>query len=237
VSAPIVETYDGFLVARDDLYPGGTKSRFVPQLFEDADEVVYATPAQGGAQFALAYTAHRLGKRCTLFVAERKQPHDRAWEAKALGATIVQVSNGYLSVVQARARAYCEATGTKLAPFGMDLPEAVEAIAAAALQSGAEPTEVWCAGGSGVLGRALSKAWPRASINVVMVGRKAEPVPGAKHIFFPKPFEWRAEQPPFPSDPHYDAKVWQTMTSIVPTARRSRCLMWNVAGPAIKKGP
>jgi hypothetical protein len=34
---------------------------------------------------------------------------------------------------------------------------------------------------------------------------------------------------PFPSDPHYDAKAWETMT-----ARKGpgRVVFWNVAGPA-----
>ena len=35
--------------------------------------------------------------------------------------------------------------------------------------------------------------------------------------------------PPFPSDPHYDAKAWETMT-----ARKGpgRVVFWNVAGPS-----
>ncbi len=76
-AVPVLEEHNGIGVVRDDLFPGGTKSRFIPRLFEHADEVVYATPAQGGAQYALAYCAHQLGKRATLIVAERRQPHAR----------------------------------------------------------------------------------------------------------------------------------------------------------------
>lgn len=223
---PVVQVVDGIAVIREDLYPGGTKSRYIPRLFDNAEEVVYATPAQGGAQFALAFCAHQLGKRATLFVAKRGQPHPRALEAKRLGATVVQVEPGYLNVVQARARQYCDATGATLAPFGMDVPEAIEVIAAAALATGEKPDEVWCAGGSGVLGRALRAAWPHADVNVVMVGRNGEPVPGARHIRFPRPFDWRAAQPPFPSDPHYDAKAW--MVCQQKRARKGRVLFWNV---------
>lgn len=228
---PIVETHEGVRVVRDDLFPGGTKARFIPQLYEGADEMVYATPAQGGAQYALAFCAQRLGKRCTLFVAKRKTPHPRAFEAKRLGAKIVQVEMGRLNVIQAYARRYCEDTGARLAPFGMDTPQAIETIAAAARSTGGEePDEVWCSGGSGVLGRSLRAAWPNAAVHVVMVGRETTPVPGADHIFFPHPFEWRAEQPPFPSDPHYDAKAWWVCRE---RKRGKRVLFWNVAGPAV----
>ena len=47
--------------------------------------------------------------------------------------------------------------GARLAPFGFDVPEAIESIAAAARSIGEEPDEVWCAGGSGVLARGLAQ--------------------------------------------------------------------------------
>jgi cysteine synthase len=155
---PQLIEHDGILVVRDDLLPGGTKARFLPVLFEDADEVVYASAAEGGAQTALATVAAQLGKRATIFVAKRAHPHPRALMAKRLGAKIMQVSPGYLSTVQARAREYSRQIGAKLVPFGVDMPEAIETVAAAARSIGIEPDEVWCASGSGVLARALAKA-------------------------------------------------------------------------------
>lgn len=232
---PIVEEHDGILVVRDDLYPGGTKARFIPQLFDGADEVVYASPAQGGAQYALAYVAHQLGKRATLFVANRKQPHDRQFEAKRLGAKIVLVDPGYLGVVQKRAQQYCEATGARLAPFGMDLPEAIDVISSAAMSLKIEPAEVWCSAGSGTLCRSLIKAWPNARHIAVAVGRDIPPedVGGAQVIRYPKPFEAHAlTVPAFPSDRHYDAKAFE-----IAKARRSRTglvVFWNVTGPPSK---
>jgi hypothetical protein len=64
-------------------------------------------------------------------VARRATPHPRTVEAAQLGAKIVAVAPGYLSVVQARAREYCNQTGARLMPFGADMPEAINAIAAA----------------------------------------------------------------------------------------------------------
>jgi hypothetical protein len=203
-AAPVVVEHDGIAVVRDDLIGGGTKARYMARLFESAEEIVYATPAEGGAQTALAWTAREMGKKATLFVAKRKQPHARALMAKALGASVWQVAPGYLTVAQARARSYCEATGATLAPFGMDLPEAIEVISAAALSTGLEPDEVWCAGGSGVLARGLAQAWPRARRHVVQVGRElsSADVAGAAIHVHPLAFGKEARiAPPFPTRP------------------------------------
>lgn len=229
---PVVREYDGVRVIRDDLFLGGTKARFMPQLFEGVDEAVYASPPEGGAQTALAVAARQLGKRATIFVAARAKLHGRTLEAAKLGAKVIPVRPGYLSVVQARARDYAKASGARLIPFGVDLPEAVATLAAAARATNLDPDEVWCAAGSGVLARALAQAWPRARRHAVQVGRRLDPkeVANATIHVYPRPFSDAAKAlPPFPSDPHYDAKAWETLT-----ARKGpgRVVFWNVAGPA-----
>lgn len=232
MTKPVVIEHDGISVVRDDLYPGGTKARYLAHLFDQAGEVVYATPAEGGAQTALAHCAQAAGKKATLFVAKRAEPHPRALMAKRLGATVVQVSPGYLNVVQARAAEYAKAAGALLAPFGVDLPEAIEKIADAARSTGLEPDEVWCASGSGVLMRGLAMAWPNARRHSVQVGRDltAANVAGATIHKHALAFGQRCKvKPPFPSDPHYDAKAWE-----IAKARRGAGLVvfWNVTAPA-----
>jgi hypothetical protein len=233
-AAPIVTEHDGITVVRDDLFPGGTKARYLPQLFDGADEVVYASPAEGGAQFALATIAKALGKRATIFGADRDVPHPRQAQARLLGAKVVLVKPGYLSVVQARAKRYCEATGARLAPFGMDVPGASNQIAEAAwtIDMPYEPHEVWCAGGSGVLARGLQKAWPKATLHVVAVGRPLN-IAGAIMHGFPRPFAWAhtGDGVPFPADRHYECKAWQ-MCRQLGNAKFRRTLFWNVTGPA-----
>jgi hypothetical protein len=64
-----------------------------------------------------------------------------------------------------------ESSSPRLAPFGVDTPEATEAIAAAPRSVGIQPDEVWCASGSGVLARGLARAWPNARRHVVQVGQ------------------------------------------------------------------
>tara|TARA_R110000744_G_scaffold190140_1_gene309188 strand:- start:326 stop:1030 length:705 start_codon:yes stop_codon:yes gene_type:complete len=232
MTQPVVVVHSGISVVRDDLFHGGTKARFLPVLFEGVDEVVYATPAEGGAQTALAHTAAALGKRATIFVAKRAKTHNRALEAKRVGAKVMQVSPGYLTVVQARAREYCNRTGATLAPFGVNLPAAIDKIAEAALMTGLDPDEVWCASGSGVLARGLARAWPNARRHVVEVGRtlSTQEVAGATihkaGIDFSKALK---EKPPFPSCPHYDAKAWRICKS---RHGAGLVVFWNVTGPA-----
>lgn len=233
MNRPVVEKRDGIFVVRDDLFPGGTKARFVPELFRGAQEVVYGSPAEGGAQTALATVAARLGKRATIFVAARGARHPRTAHAARLGANVIEVRPGYLGVVKARAAEYCRATGARLAPFGMNLPEAVAIIAEAARATEEDPDEVWCASGSGVLIRSLAMAWPRAALHAVQVGRALAPeeVAGARIWPHPLPFgKAAAERPPFPSDPHYDAKAWGFCVRNATPGRR--ILFWNVTGPA-----
>jgi hypothetical protein len=114
MTAPILEMHHGIAVVRDDLFPGGTKARFIAQVFDGVQEAVYASPPEGGAQTAIATVARRLGKRATIFVAARTRPHPRTLEAARLGAKVVPISPGYLSVVQSRAREYCRNTGASL---------------------------------------------------------------------------------------------------------------------------
>lgn len=227
--APIMDMHRGVTVVRDDLFPGGTKARFIGKLFEGVQEAVYATPPEGGAQTALALTARTMGRKATLFVAERAKPHARTLEASRLGAKVIPVSPGYMTVVQSRAREYCRETGAFLIPFGVDFPEAIATIAEAARATGADPDEVWCAAGSGVLARGLALVWPEARRHVVQVGRELSPrdVAGATVHVHPKKFgETASIKPPFPSDPHYDAKAWEMCM-----AKRGpgRVLFWNVA--------
>lgn len=201
MTAPVVREHDGVLVVRDDLLPGGTKARFLGLLFEGADEAVYASPAEGGAQTALATVACSLGRRATIFVAARVKLHPRTLEAARLGARVVPIRPGHLSVVQARAREWSKRTGARLVPFGVDLPEAVTAIADAARSTGLDPDEVWCAAGSGVLARGLALAWPKARRHVVQVGRALSPSEVASSCIHVHPLlfgEVARSRPPFP---------------------------------------
>ena len=225
--APVIEQHEGVAVVRDDLLPGGTKMRALLPMMErqPAAEFVYASPAQGYAQVALAHCARLLGRRATIFTAARKAPHPLTLAAADAGAAVVPVPYGYLTVVQARARAYAAKHGADLVPFGVDDDQALAAIASAAVATGAQPREVWTATGSGVLTRALQRAWPQARFVAVVVGKEGCDTGRARRIVHPLPFERPAKVlPPFPSTPGYDAKVWEYIRAEAGPG----ALFWNV---------
>jgi hypothetical protein len=223
-----IREHEGFIVVRDDLITGGTKARALPVLMAGAcgGEYVYASPAVGYAQVALAHTAKAHGKKATIFCAHRQQKHSRTLEAAAAGAEIHEVRCGYMSVVRARAADYCRERGAKLLPFGLDDPAFIGELAKIARSATkTQPSEVWCAAGSGVLCRALQQAWPSASVNAVRVG--AGPNVGAARLFpAPETFGQDAKvKPPFPSCSNYDAKVWR----FIKWYGKPGALFWNVA--------
>jgi len=212
VPALAVDEIEGIRVVRDDHVLGGTKRRAMDRLVAsiDADELVYATPAYGFAQIALAGACRAAGKKATIFVAARSDRHPRTQLAADLGANIVEVKAGRLNVIQSRARKHCEETGAYLVPFGMDDEIFVDAMAQEiAALPGEAPTEVWCVAGSGTLTRALQRAFPDAVHHAVQIGRSPD-VGEAKLWKAPEAFEDDAtDPPPFPSCSNYDAKAWR----------------------------
>lgn len=207
-----IDEIEGIRVVRDDQVLGGTKRRALDRLVADieADELVYATPAYGFAQIALAGACRAVGKKATIFVAARSERHPRTQAAADLGANIVEVKAGRLNVIQSRARKHCEDTGAYQVPFGMDDEIFVDAMASVIAElPGPAPEEVWCVAGSGVLTRALQRAFPDASHHAVQIGRDPD-VGEAKLWKAPEAFEDDAtDPPPFPSCSNYDAKAWR----------------------------
>mgnify|MGYP003588332955 FL=1 len=224
---PVVEQHAGVLVVRDDLLPGGTKMRAILPLMQAqaAAEFVYASPAQGYAQVALAHCARHLGRRATVFTAARRVPHPLTLAAAQAGAKVVPVPCGYLSVVQSRARAYAADRGAFLIPFGAEDAASLQSIAQAAITTGLQPREVWSVAGYGVLTRALQLAWPQAQFVAVVVGREGCDTGRARRIVHPLPFGRMAKVlPPFPSAAGYDAKAWEYIRA----EAKPGALFWNV---------
>ena len=231
---PVVEEHQGIIVVRDDQIPGGTKSRYLLPLFQNFPHVVYASPACGGAQLSLAYCAQLTNRQATVFVAQRKQPHARTLEAKAAGAHVFQVSPGYLTNVQAKARRYAASTAAYYMEFGGESPEAIRVIAEAAARVKdlvGKLDEVWCAAGSGVLIRGLQCGLEAKRFFAVQVGHVLTPkeVSCADILVYPLPFDRESHYPvPFPSCRNYDAKAWEYCVRF----GKGRRLFWNVLGPS-----
>jgi hypothetical protein len=223
--SPIIEKHGGIFIVRDDYLPGGTKRRVAHLLLEGANEVVYASPAYGYAQIALAYAGRESGVSVTIFTAKRGKLHANTQQAKALGAKVVLVPYGYLSNVQAKARSYAAAVSARYLPFGFNYPEIRSALANIAASLPIKPDEVWSVAGSGTLTKALQCAWPTAQFYAVQIGAHAETNMAVRFIA-PEKFEHRAQAPPpFPSCPEYDAKAWRFIQRYASPG----ALFWNVA--------
>jgi threonine dehydratase len=222
---PKIIEHNSILVVRDDLLAGGSKRRALPALMDGAVGYVYASPVYGYAQIALAHAAREVGKRAVIFCAQRKEKHPRTLEAAAAGALVVAIRCGYMSVLRKHAKDFAQEHGFTLLPFGLDVPEFIEALADVARALPVRPKEVWCVAGSGCLSRALAMAWPKAMVHAVRVG--AEPEVGkAKLYIAPEKFEQDAKRPPpFPSCSNYDAKAWQFIRKYATPG----ALFWNVA--------
>jgi hypothetical protein len=222
-------------VVRDDLLEGGSKTRFLPFLVQGADEVVFGGPFCGGAPLALSVIGRKQGFRVTLFYAKRAELHRRQLAAQANGATLVFVSPGYMTNVQARAREYANGVGALFLPLGFDLPAAedpfVEVMRGVRAEHGGFD-QVWCAAGSGMLARCLSKAFPEAAVHAVAVGlasRHSAQQFGPSVTMHAYELEFEQEtkaSAPFPSCPNYDRKAWEHCRR----EAQGKVLFWNVLG-------
>jgi 1-aminocyclopropane-1-carboxylate deaminase/D-cysteine desulfhydrase-like pyridoxal-dependent ACC family enzyme len=231
---PIIEQHDGVTIACDHLLLGGTKTRYLPLLFEGTKELVYASSCQGGGQVAVAHVAKKLGKKATILAAQRAQPHRRQFEAMVLGANYLWVKCGYQNVLEANAKKYCLETGARLAPFGLgQTDDCLDIVTEAARKTGLKPVHVWVGAGSGATCRALAHAWPRATIHAVQCGHSltSEDVAGAAVHVFPRPYKWEApaDECPLPVDPVYEIKAWKTMLEWRDRVKpRGTVLFWSV---------
>jgi len=228
---PFLQRVGTLQVVRDDLMPGGTKARALSVLFDlEHREYVYASPVQGYAQVALAHCAKAAGCYAHIFCAARKEYHARTREALGLGAIIHELRPGYLSHVQAAARAFvAETPSARLLPFGLDDEAFIEALAGVgrrvARRLFAQPPEVWTVAGSGVLSRALQRVWPEADFHAIQIGH-APNIGRATLHRAPERFEDDARYPPpFPSCSNYDAKAWR----FIQEQAKPDALFWNVA--------
>jgi hypothetical protein len=230
---PIIEEIDGVLVVRDDLLDGGTKRRgfnFYIESFPNIDEWVYASPRQGYAQLALAYSCKDYGKRATVTIPKG----ERYWltdEAEKLGANIIEVPMGFLTNIQSKAKQYALRTEKcGIIPFGGDHPIIIEGIRKTALSLEIEPPkEIWTVMSSGVLSRGLQKAWPDAKVFGVQIGHGTTKEEMGRAIPIPKriPFHKECpinERPPFPSSLTYDSKAWKHIKEMA----SGGALFWNV---------
>ena len=188
-------------VFRDDVLEGGTKQRAMGVMIRDssADRFVYAGPAEGYAQVALAYVCKLYGKKSTVVLPRRRDRrlHALTVVAKSHGVNVVEVpprnnGNGVarLKDVQVYAENMVERHNMEkhegdvmeLLPFGLHCDEFVSELVQRLkecipeeLLSKDPPKRLWTVAGSAALLASFAKVWPSTKFMVVQVGKKIWP--------------------------------------------------------------
>lgn len=230
-----IEQHQGVSVLRDDLLPGGTKACFIGELLNPAfDCHVYASPVYGAFQIALAEYCRANGRNAVIFCAKRNEPHENTLKAKAAGARVLQVPHGYLSNVQAKARAFCSENNGQYLAFGAGVEIAIQRISERAANVFAEiggvPDEVFCAVGSGTLLAGIERAaqGSQCKITGVCVGaeHKGRVSENTVLVKYPAPFERPSKaKAPFKTSRNYDLKAWEYCLKL---RGGGSVLFWNV---------
>lgn len=232
-----IETHHGIHVVRDDLLVGGTKSILMSSILQEhIDEYVYASPVYGGFQIALSAHCQMKHKKATIFCAKRNVKHKNTLKCQEYGAQIIEVPFGYLSVVEKKAREYCQGKHTvQKIMFGAGTIEnkllISERMKRVLTQLGGEPDEVWCAVGSGTLiSGILLAVSDKVKVYGVQVGAEFKPDKEYSNLTilkYPKPFDYESKlKIDFPSTPNYDLKAFELCLQT--NRENKKVLFWNV---------
>lgn len=244
---PVLEYIEEYnvTVVRDDLLGTGSKTRFIDYLighspeFADKKEIVFGScPAQGWAQVSGPIVCKNYGKDFVVFMAARN-PDKYTFEQKSgiqLGTVYHWVPDGMLTVTQKRAKDYVAENPAEraLLPLGLEHPSVIQSIEKVARSLDIYPDVVWSVGSSGTLNRGLQNAWPKAEVRVVSVGHTMSEREIGRAIHHKSKYKFTQhvkgdDIPPYPSVPHYDAKVWGPFVEWRKNNPEGHALIWNVA--------
>ena len=231
---PVVEEYNGFHVVRDDKLGYGSKGRFIDYLVKtEGDEWVFGGANKvGWGPISLTHVCNKYGKKATFFMAKRSVPTWHQQQVLDMGGTIHWVDNGMLTVTKARARKYYErdTVSRRVLPLGLEHPTVLASIVKVARNLPVKPTEIWTVASSGTLNRGLQLAFPDVPAYAVEVGHKMSDYEKGRAITMRSSYAYdqkveESRMPPYPSEPYYDAKLWDFVVS----NGKKGALIWNVA--------
>lgn len=227
--APVVETYEGVRVVRDDLITG-SKVRGGDCLISRINQrtLVYVQPRTGLAGVSLLDVAKRHDKTVKLFMPSSKRISHHQACCIERGADYEFHRVAAMPNLNAIAKKWAEQNeDAYFIPLGLK-HEMVTAGIVKVASTIPEPQEVWTVVSTGVLHRALQIAWPNAEFHAVAVARnmKGGEVGHGNIISAPEPFTKSIKEglPPFPTIDTYDGKAWR----YIPKNSGRDILFWNV---------
>jgi len=226
---PVVETYDGIRVVRDDLITG-SKVRGGDCLISGLNHstLVYVQPRTGLAGVSLLDVAKRHNKRIKLFMPSSKRISHHQACCIERGAEYEFHRIAAMPNLNKIAKEWADKNeDAYFIPLGLKHEKVTAGIVKVASKI-PEPEEVWTVISTGVLHRALQIAWPNAKFHAVAVARnmKAGETGHGNIISAPEPFTTPIKEglPPFPTIDTYDGKAWR----YIPKNSGRDILFWNV---------
>jgi hypothetical protein len=226
---PVVETYDGVRVVRDDLITG-SKVRGGDCLISriNHNTLVYVQPRTGLAGVSLLDVAQRHGKRVRLFMPSSKRISHHQACCIERGADVSFHRIAAMPNLNKIAKDWAtQQEDAYFIPLGLKHELVTAGMVKVASQIPA-PEEVWTVVSTGVLHRALQIAWPDTTFHAVAVARnmKEGEVGHGNIISAPEPFTTaiKKDLPPFPTIDTYDGKAWR----YIPKNSGRDILFWNV---------
>jgi hypothetical protein len=238
---PVVETYDGVRVVRDDLLVG-SKVRggdcLISKLKPEQDTIVYVQPRFGLAGVSILDVAKRHNKKVVLFMPSSKRVSYHQACCIERGAEPLFIRIAAMPNANRVAKEWAEAReNCFFVPLGLR-HELVTAGFVKTMMQMKEPDEVWSVCSTGVLTRAMQVSWPNAEFHAVAVARnmKAGELGRAEVISAPEAFTQAVrgkDVPPFPTVACYDAKAWR----YIPKNSGRDILFWNVGDDPLLLDP
>jgi hypothetical protein len=219
-----------FYIFRDDLLIGGFKQRFILRYLSQYKEtnIFYRGPVNGYAQIALTYGCFLLNKKCHIIL--NKQYNNELYKL----SYIVNVFNGTIHEIDKQNdkdienniinNIMSQYSDSLLLPLGLKINKKIfkkifKSISKKILKPFKSslityPKRIWLVGSTGVFFSIISKIFPNAFYNIVVVSKDNKNnflnIPNTKIYIAPQKYrEHTTIKPPYPSELSYDAKIWQ----------------------------
>lgn len=221
-----------FYICRDDLLIGGFKQRFILQYLSQYKEkhIFYRGPVNGYAQIALAYGCFILNKKCHIIL--NKQYDNKLYRL----SYIVKIFNGKIHEIDKQSdkdvenkiidNIISQYSNTLLLPLGLKITKKFNKKVSKSISKKILdpfnssvikypiPKRIWLVGSTGVFLSIVSKVFPDAFYNIVVISednkKNFADIPNTKIYIAPQKYrEHTTIKPPYPSELSYDAKIWQ----------------------------
>jgi glutaredoxin-related protein len=211
----------------------GTKMRGY-KFFEEIEKAGYigisvSGTTHGMGQAAVAWGCKQHNLKCVVFVAKEMPRTIYSQSVMDMGLDLKEVGDGVKFVKSGTLENKAEEYAKRNKGFYYMQAGLFDQLFIKALTYGIShvknvyritPNEIWVAGGTGVMAKALSNVFPGVKINIVQVGRNIwkDVIEGVDHKiwYYPKKLgsfmDDAVEKPPFHAMTCYDAKVWYFVT-------------------------